>query len=209
MTLRLATPPRATADDDPAILPLVPGSGIALARGRVHEVCGPARRSMAAFVMARTEGPVLWLLPGWQAERPNPAGLAALADPGRLILALPRRPEDILWGMEEALRSGVVPLVVAELPAPPGLTPMRRLQLATQAGEAQAGGAPALGLVLTPGEGGAAGAETRWHIRQMPGGRWRLDLRRGRGVLPAAWALSRGLRDAGAPAGLAAERLPD
>jgi protein ImuA len=143
---------------------------------------------------------VLWVLPGWQAERPNPPGLAALADPGRLILALPRRPEDILWAMEETLRSGQVPLVVAELPAPPGLTPMRRLQLALQAEAAQAG---ALGLVLTPGEGGAAGAETRWHIRQTPGGGWRLDLRRGRGVLPAAWALSRG------PRGLAAQRLAD
>jgi protein ImuA len=203
MTLRLATPPRATADDDPAILPLVPGSGIALARGRVHEICGPARRSMAAFVMGRTEGPVLWLMPGWQAERPNPPGLAALADPGRMILALPRRPEDILWGMEEALRSGVVPLVIAEVPTPPGLTPMRRLQLATQAGVGQAGGGQALGLVLTPADGGAAGAETRWHIRQTPGGTWRLDLRRGRGVLPAAWTLSRGSQ------GLAADRLPD
>jgi protein ImuA len=200
MTLRLATPPRAAADDNPALLPLLPGSGIALARGRVHEICGPARRSLAALVMARTAGPVLWVLPGWQAERPNPPGLAALADPGRLILALPRRPEDILWAMEETLRSGQVPLVVAELPAPPGLTPMRRLQLALQAEAAQAG---ALGLVLTPGEGGAAGAETRWHIRQTPGGGWRLDLRRGRGVLPAAWALSRG------PRGLAAQRLAD
>ncbi len=201
MTLRLATPPRAAAPDDPAFLPLVPGSGIALARGRVHEICGPARRTLAAFVMARCEGPVLWLMPGWQAERPNPAGLAALADPCRLILALPRRPEDILWAAEEALRSGVVPLVVAEMPGPPGLTPMRRLQLATQGA-----GAGAVGLVLTPGDGGAAGAETRWHLRQAPGGTWRLDLRRARGALPAAWALSRAGQG---EAGLAAERLAD
>lgn len=198
MTLRLATLPRATAADDAAVLPLVPGSGIALARGRVHEICGPARRTLAAFAMAVTEGPVLWLMPGWQAERPNPAGLAALADPGRLILALPRRPEDVLWAAEEALRSGVVPLVVAEMPDPPGLTPMRRLQLA-----AQGGGAGAVGLVLTPGDGGATGAETRWHISQAPGGAWRLDLRRARGALPAAWALARGRQ------GLAAERLAE
>jgi protein ImuA len=71
-----------------------------------------------------------------------------------------------------------------------------------------------VGLVLTPGDGGAAGAETRWHLRQAAGGTWRLDLRRARGALPAAWALSRGAQEmAGqeevAGPGLTAERLAD
>ena len=86
---------------------------LALLRGRVHELCGPARVAMAAMLMARTAGPVLWIAPAWRAERIYPDGLAGFADPGRLVMAQARRGEDILWAMEEALRSGALPLVVA------------------------------------------------------------------------------------------------
>jgi protein ImuA len=43
------------------------------------------------------------------------AGVREEIDPGRLIFVDPTRPEDILWSMEEALRTGIVPLVVADL----------------------------------------------------------------------------------------------
>lgn len=179
-TLRAAA--RATA----APLPLLPGAagGPGLAPGRVHEICGPARRTLAAMVAGRTAGPVLWVLPGWAAERPMPAGLAAWLDPGRLILAGGRRAEDLLWAAEEALRSGAVPLVVAELAAPPGLTAVRRLHLA-----AEAGGGAGTGLLLTPEDGGAAGVESRWHMAPAPDGGWRLARLRARTAPRAAWGL--------------------
>ena len=91
------------------------GLGLTLKRGRVHEICGPARMALAALVLSESQGPVLWISPGWQAERLYPPGLREFADPGRIIFARARRPEDILWSAEEALRSGAVPLVVVEL----------------------------------------------------------------------------------------------
>ncbi|MGP3697516.1 ImuA family protein [Rhodobacter sp. NSM] len=168
---------------------------LSLSRARVHEFCGPARRLLALVLMAGGRGPVVWIHPGWRPERLYPDGMRDFAEPGRLILARARRPEDLLWSMEEALRSGAVPLVVAELPEPPPLTPVRRLHLAAEAGAETAAGVGAdqpIGILLTPGDGGSAGIETRWRLAPFPEGRWRLDRLRARMEPPAGWILRRG-----------------
>jgi protein ImuA len=188
------------------IQPLPGGLGLGLARARLHEFCGPARTVLGAMVMGETTGPVLWISPGWLAERIYPGGLREFADPARLILARARRPEDLLWSMEEALRSGAVPLVLCDLAALPGLTPVRRLHLAAEAGAeaaAHRGRLPPLGVVLTPGEGGAAGVESRWRLAAAPSGSsllenrqaWRLDLLRARMSPPAGWQMWRDPED--------------
>lgn len=134
--------------------------GLALAR--VHEFCGLSRRTLALMLAGQMAGEVFWIAPGWKGEVLNGDAMARFAEPGRFSFVLAERPEDQLWAMEETLRSGEVTLVVADLAQIPGLTPMRRLQLAAEAG-AQKGRRP-LGVVLTPGEGGASGAETRWSL---------------------------------------------
>ena len=199
--------------------PLPGGLGLTLARGRVHEVCGPARTALAALIMGESQGPVLWISPGWVPERLYPAGLAELADPGRILFARARRPEDLLWSMEEALRSGAVPLVLAELPAPPALTPVRRLHLAAETGaEAarHAGRLPPLGLLLTPDKGGAQGIESRWHMAPAPTGStltqrhsaWILPRLRARMAPEARFHLQRRAADASGPALLQGSLLP-
>ncbi|NNK78111.1 MAG: hypothetical protein HKP40_05300 [Litoreibacter sp.] len=168
-----------------------------LTLSRCHEICGPARRSFALMAAARTTGPVIWIRPGWVPEQLNPDGVVNWINPGRLLTVNARRAEDLLWSMEEVLRSGAVALVVTDLPAPPGLTPVRRLHLAAETGTAEGSHAP-LGLVLTPGDGGAAGVESRWHIapRHAPSRTgWQLERRRARNAAPAIWQLEQSSGD--------------
>lgn len=169
---------------------------LTLGLGRVHEFCGPSRRMLALMVAARMTGPVFWIHSHWQKDRLNGQGICGTIDPNRLTFVTPKRIEDILWSMEECLRAGIVPLVVAELPDPPLLTPIRRLHLAAEQG-GQNNPSP-LGLILTPGDGGAQGVESRWHMlpRHVAGqDNWMLQRRRARMAPEAAWAIT--LRDNG------------
>jgi protein ImuA len=180
---------------------------LTLRKGRVHELCGPSRLMLAALVMAKAQGPVVWIRPGWLSDRLNAAGLQPMANPARLILATAARDEGLLWAMEEALRSGAAPLVVAEVLTPPGLTPIRRLHLAAEAGVAAAhrdGRVAPICLILSPGQGGAQGVESRWHMAPTPSrsllwsdeGAWTLSRLRARLAPPAAWTLHRSVQGA-------------
>lgn len=187
MTIQLV-PPRSSARPT---LDLAPGLGLTLAR--THEACGPARRLFALWLASRMSGPVIWIAPSWEKDRLNPDGMTAFADPARFVFVSPRRAEDLLWTVEETLRSGAVPLVVADLPGAPALTPVRRMHLAAEAARDTAGARP-LGLLLTPGDGGAQGVETRWHMAptHRAGHRsWRLTRARARTAPVGQWQVTR------------------
>ncbi len=166
---------------------------ISLAQSRLHECCGRARQLFALILAAQTQGPVFWIAPNWMPDHLNPDGMVRLIDPGRFIFVHPQRPEDILWTLEEILRSGAAALAVADIPGLPGLTPVRRLHLAAETGAAEGGGKP-LGLVLTPGNGGAQGVESRWQLdpaHTPEGEAWRLQRLRARTDPVAEWTLHR------------------
>ncbi|MCA0906356.1 hypothetical protein LCM27_08095 [Ruegeria marisrubri] len=177
---------------------------ITLELGRVHEACGPARRSFAMWLAGQTQGPVLWISPAWEPGQLNPDGMMAFADPARFIFVHPTRAEDLLWCLEEALRSGAIPLIIGDLPGAPGLIPIRRMHLAAEQGDAM-GRAP-LGLLLTPGDGGAQGVETRWHMAATHRDEariWTLTRRRARALPPVTWQATM----TAARAGLHLERI--
>jgi protein ImuA len=157
---------------------LTPG-GPSLALGRAHEATGQAAMAFAAIAAGRLTGPVLWVRPAWVQEILSPNGAALFFDPSRLVIVHARRASDILWITEEALRSGAAPVVVAEAEAPPDLTPLRRLQLAAEAGARQVGGSPPLCLILPPQAGTAGAIESRWACAPLPSehgqARWRFE----------------------------------
>lgn len=170
---------------------------ISLTQARVHEACGLARRSFALWLASRTSGPVFWIVPLWAADQLNPDGVLRFIHPGRLTFITPRRAEDVLWTMEEVLRSGAVALVVADIPGPPGLTQVRRMHLAAEAGTAEKNGPPPLGLLLTPGDGGAQGVESRWRMSpaHLPDqDRWQLTRLRARTDPVKHWTVRAGAK---------------
>lgn len=166
---------------------------LTLDRGRIHELCGGARRRLALKVAGALQGPVFWIRPAWGTGQLNPEGMLGLIDPSRILFLTAKRPEDLLWVMEESLRAGPVPLTVADLPAPPGLTAVRRLHLAAETG-AREGSTVPLGLILTPDQGGAPGVESRWSLNSdyKAGGResWKLARLRARMQPEKSWTLS-------------------
>ena len=193
----------------------LPGGGLAL--GAVHEIIGAggdeedcaAASGFAAGILARLgTGAVLWCL-RWP-DLYGPGLLAYGLDPARLVLVAVRRDDDILWAVEEGLRAPGLAAVLGEV----GHLPMvagRRLQLA-----AERSGVTAL-LLRRWRSGDEAASErtrpsaalTRWRIAALPsiaptlpspasgGGsgrglgigrpRWRIELLRVRGGVPAVW----------------------
>ena len=163
--------------------------GVALQQALVHECNGRSRVGFAMIVAAQITGHVFWIAPKWQRETLNPDGMRAFTKPQNFTFITPARPEDILWVMEETLRSGAVPLVVAQMPSLPSLTAVRRLHLAAEHSTT----AP-LGLLLTASDSGAPGVESRWQMQPNHGLTsqcWNLSRTRARTAPVKHWALTK------------------
>lgn len=182
---------------------VLPSGGLAL--GAVHEIYGggadlvhgAAAVGFAAGILARTSGPIVWVL-----DRKDlfPPALAAVGvHPDRVIYAEAGDSKTVLLVIEEALRHVGLAGVVGEISGKVGLTASRRLQLAAE-------GSGVLGLLLRrPRRLGQddtndpTAARTRWRVTALPSGpalprslsppglapaRWKLELLRCRGGEP-------------------------
>jgi protein ImuA len=163
-----------------------------IAPARVHEATGRGRLAFALALAGRLEGALLWVQDARSRDGLYAPGIAAFIDPARLVLARPTGTLAILQATEEALRSGAVALVVAELAEAPDLTASRRLQLAAGTGGGR-------GLCLVPEDRlRTNAAETRWRCEPVPGAeggqRWEIvKNKRGRlGSWEVRWTPGRG-----------------
>jgi protein ImuA len=187
-----------------AIDQALPTGGIRL--GALHEAAsaGPdtehaaAATLFAAGILARLEGPVLWVLR--QADLFAPGLAGAGLQPNRIVFA--EAGKDVLPVMEEGLRHAGLAAVVAEHTGRLSLVASRRLQLAAE----QAG---ILAILIRrspsfddPVLNEPTAAVTRWRIAALPSppalphapdtpglgrARWKLDLTRCRGGEPGSW----------------------
>ncbi len=145
----------------------------------VHEICEGAHGDMAALtgfaLMAARwrDGPVLWVSQFGLARdhgRVLQAGLdqlGVLADRPLIMVAAHKRVET-LWTVEEAIRSGAVGTVIAELDGA-DFTASRRLALASSRY-----GCPVL-LLMPYTREGATAATARWRVRPRPSAPNRFD----------------------------------
>ena len=181
---------------DAAVDDELPAGG--LASGCLHELtAAPQDAAAYGFVAALLgrligeAGLALWCrLPRTNRPAiPYGPGLARFGVPTpRLIVARAEKPADLLWAMEEALRSGRFVAVLGDGLAP-DLTATRRLQLAAEAGGATA-------LLVFPGtdhRNRLSAATTRWRVAALPAARpecprWQVSLERCRGGGRSAWS---------------------
>jgi len=126
-----------------------------LRKSRAHEVTGPTALSFAAIACGYGGKGAMWIVESWQQETLNPVGLAPFCDPAKVVLVRADSPIDVLAASEEALRSGALSTVVAELTKPLGLTAGRRLQLAAETGKTT-------GVFIISDGTGSNATETRW-----------------------------------------------
>jgi protein ImuA len=184
-----------------------PGSSAwpALAEG-LEEVCAVGPRDMAgafAFALSRlpqTDMRPVLLASGrrWSAEqgRPYGPGFRGAGLDGRgagLILTEGRAEGELLWVMEQALRSGAVSAALATVEAA-SLAQTRRLEFAARDGAA-------VGVLLRQTEGGLSAARRRWRIatlksaanpddlRAPAGFSLAAELTRSRAERPGVWKL--------------------
>jgi len=167
-----------------------------LPRGCLQEVIpadeGAAAAGFTAFLLGRlvkeAEGGgrgVLWASLG-EGDLYPPALAAYGLDPGEVILLSAPSPAELLWAMEEALRSPALAGVVGEIDRL-DLTAGRRLQLAAAAG----GGVGFLLLRADRPAAAVSAAALRWRVGAGPDRAWHVELLRRRGGRPGAWILER------------------
>ncbi len=131
-----------------------------LAPARVHEATGPGAVGFALMQAACQTAPVTWITPAHDATHLLPAGMGRMLSPSRMMLVRAPSETDLLWSVEEALRSGAVGMVIASPAKPLSLTAGRRLQLAAEAGRT-------MGLLLVRDGAGSNAVETRWHCAPL------------------------------------------
>lgn len=202
---RIATAPRLPFGHA-AIDQALPGGG--LARGALHEAAsaGPdteyaaAATLFVAGILARTEGPILWVLQQPDLFTPGLAGVGL--HPHRILFA--EAGKSVLPVMEEGLRHAGLVAVVGELSGRLSLVASRRLQLAAEQTGVLAMLIRRSRIFNDPVLQASSAAVTRWRIAALPSppplpqvprapgvgpARWRLDLIRNRGGEAASWVV--------------------
>lgn len=169
------------------------------AAAALEEACAPLPRDVAGALLfafsrrpAEDDRPVLIALPkSWLGEYGRPCASGAAGPPPILVPAA--TPAEVLWTLEQGLRSGAVSLALGAA-GEATLAQSRRLEFAARHGGA-------VGLTLSRRLDGLSAARRRWRISTLVGdgdrddprapgpARLGVELVRSRGERPGAWIL--------------------
>ncbi len=128
--------------------------------------------------LSREEGWLAWVAPPYIPYAPALAGVGV--DVSRVLLVHPRRRDDGLWVVEQALRAGTCAAVLAWLPAAVPPLALRRLHLAAQAGRCP-------GFLFRPRQAAADASPAPLRLQVTPGaGRLQVQVLKRRGGGPVA-----------------------
>ena len=161
-----------------------------LSLGRIHEIFGFSRATLALIIAQNTANHIFWIRTEWNPDNLNADGITNFINPGRLTFINVKNFTDMLWTMEEILRTSCIPLVVCDLPEIPNFTAVRRLHLALKSDISEH--KKCLGLLLTPKNGGARGVESRWkatanHSKFYTA--WHLECCKAQNIKPGKWEI--------------------
>ncbi len=161
--------------------------------GCLHEISGTATDGFAAMLAAQftavQKTSVLWCVNSKYARHLFAPGLAAIGvSTQRLTIAHCKTPRDMLWAMEEGLKSDATKLVIGEPTKALSLTESRRLQLTAKTSSS-------IGLILGQRNLAHNASTTRWSVSAIPsffidapwGCVWRLELIRSRNGGKGTW----------------------
>lgn len=144
--------------------------------------------------MTENGGTCLWISASPRLGAFPPALAAFGIAPERIVFVEAKRERDILWAMEEALKSKALAAVVAELPAM-DFAQSQRLQLAVEKSRVTG-----FALRNRPMGMGNTACAARWRIRPLPSvletgmpgvgfPRWEVELLKARNGNPGRWAV--------------------
>ncbi|MEP1144266.1 MAG: hypothetical protein ABJH52_11155 [Henriciella sp.] len=164
---------------------LAVGECVALRKGRIHEVTGPAADMFAAIAAAEQGQSIFWIGLYRDLVGLCPTGLQAYLNVADLILVEAVSRGELLWAADQALRAEGSFCVILEMPDTLSLKESRRLQLAAE----QGGG---LGLILLRGGVSTSAAQTRWACAPTPSDQpaWDWTCVKGKNGEAGAWRVT-------------------
>ena len=136
--------------------------------GKIHECCGPAKIRMAIMLATSIKGQIIWIRPNWEVTTLNIDGLSSWFSTERFLLINVKNKNDLIYCLEEVLRSGSASVTIADLPEIPKPIPMRRFKIAMKKGLLLNKNKSMISLILTPKKGGAQNVESRWFASNLP-----------------------------------------
>ena len=143
-------------------------SKLGMKHGKIHECCGPAKIRIAIMIAATTKGQIIWIRPSWDATTLNVDGVSNWFSPKRLLLINAKNKTELLYCVEEVLRSGVASVTIVDLPEIPNQITMHKFKIALKQGIESSKDKSTIVLILTPKEGGTASVESRWLALTLP-----------------------------------------